>query len=299
MTRIIQFPHPSGEEHANNIVNGVKRWNDDRHKRNFIVSSGEAITKMGGTPQRFDTISFWGEWEPEARVVETFDGNSPARRLIKPLFPKKMPAPRGGRCCANTDPFVFGEHFKYSNCRQRNKNGKVGTMQTLSAGSLILFGSVVYENGKPKKEFLLDTVFVTKDNGHPFVANQYGKELQSALKLNGADADFEAATLKPLALQAGNSEFTLYQGQSYWENKDYFSFVPCDKEGKAFRKVKLTPDIVSGLSANARNNTILGEPEKDGSDPREIWRAVVVHVLKQGLSLGVRFDNVARNQDGN
>ena len=42
--KIIQFPHPSGEESSKNIVNGVKRWNDGRHKRNFIEILGFAIS---------------------------------------------------------------------------------------------------------------------------------------------------------------------------------------------------------------------------------------------------------------
>ena len=42
--KIIQFPHPSGEECSKNIVNGVKRWNDGRHKRNFIEILGFAIS---------------------------------------------------------------------------------------------------------------------------------------------------------------------------------------------------------------------------------------------------------------
>ena len=42
--QIIQFPHPSGEECSKNIVNGVKRWNDGRHKRNFIEILGFAIS---------------------------------------------------------------------------------------------------------------------------------------------------------------------------------------------------------------------------------------------------------------
>ena len=42
--KIIQFPHPSGEECSKNIVNGVKRWNDGRHKRNFVEILGFAIS---------------------------------------------------------------------------------------------------------------------------------------------------------------------------------------------------------------------------------------------------------------
>lgn len=285
MLQIIQFPHPIWEDA--NTVNGIKPWNYDAHKRNFIVSPGEAITAKGTAPQRFDSISFWGEWEPEAKVVKTFAGaNSPItpRRLIAPMFPGKTPKTNGNNCCANTDPFVFGEHFKYSNCRQY-RNGKPNRMQNLSAGSLILFGGVT------QGEFWLDTVFVVKEDGYKFVAKQY----QSLQPILNADYPlFEKATLKPLSAE-GLKDFTLYQGQTYWDNKDYFSFVPCDVNGNSFAKVKLTPKIVKGLSDNYRNYTVLGEPQNDGLNPQGIWQTIVDYVLSQGLSLGIRFDNVAQN----
>ena len=284
MIQIIQFPHPIWED--SKTINGIKPWNNEAHKRNFIVSPGEAITAKGTPPQHFDSISFWGEWEPEAKVVKTFaKANSPImpRRLIAPMFPGKMPKSSGINCCANTDPFVFGEHFKYSNCRQL-RNGMPNRLQDLAAGSLILFGGIF------QGEFWLDTVFVVKDGGDKFVANRH-QPLQSIL--NADYPLFEKTTLKPLASSSGSSSFTLYQGQTYWENENYFSFVPCDVDGNAFAKVKLTQKIVSKLSANGRNYTILGEPQKDGSNPQAIWNKIADYVLSQGLSLGVRFDNVA------
>lgn len=53
----------------------------------------------------------------------------------------------------NTDPLVFGDSFLYSNCRQ----GAIGRLRELRAGSVIVFGSVV------SKSWVVDTVFVVGD----------------------------------------------------------------------------------------------------------------------------------------
>lgn len=66
-----------------------------------------------------------------------------------------------GSCGANassespqdTDPFVFGERFRYGNCQQPSST----TLKNLEPGSLILFAST--QGGK----HLLDTVFVVGD----------------------------------------------------------------------------------------------------------------------------------------
>lgn len=282
MLQIIQFPHPIWEDPA--TIQGMKPWNNKEHKRNFIVSAGEAISRKGGKPERFESISFWGEWEPEANVVKTFNSaKSPItpRRLIAPVYPEKAPNIHSGNCCANTDPFVFGEHFKYSNCRQYYR-GMPNRLQDLSAGSLILYGGV------SKGDFWLDTVFVVKD-GTKFNKANY-QSLQSVLK---ADYPlFESATLKPLFASPNDKAYTLYRGQNYWENDKFFSFVPCDVNGRAFAKVRLTRNDIARLSACFQNYTVLGE--KNAANPQSVWNKIVDIVLSQNLSLGVRFDNIVK-----
>ena len=56
----------------------------------------------------------------------------------------------------NTDPYVFGERFRYSNCRQNTKKGPLPT-QRLATGSVIPFGSGL------DGEFVLDTAMVVAD----------------------------------------------------------------------------------------------------------------------------------------
>lgn len=284
--QMIQFPHPIWEDRAD--IGGVKPWNRSAHKRNFIVSPGEAIVAKGDAPKYFRDISFWGEWEPEAKIVGHFyqyDSPITPRRLMAPLFPKDMPEPSGDNCCGNTDPFVFGEHFKFSNCRQ-NIKGFPDRLQYLSAGSLILFGGIC------RGDFWLDTVFVVKDWMKYKDCDCQNKEMQNFL---GADYPFfHAATLKPIAASSDMQElrYTLYRGQNWQENPNYFSFVPCDVNERAFAKVRLTPEIVPNLSKCARTYTVLGEYEESSSAPQKVWNKIVDEVFAQGLSLGVRFDNV-------
>lgn len=283
--QMIQFPHPIWEDRAD--IRGVKPWNRSAHKRNFIVLPGEAIVAKGDEPKRFEDISFWGEWEPEAKIVKHFDeADSPItpRRLIAPLFPKDMPESNGDHCCGNTDPFVFGEHFKYSNCRQYFR-GRPNRLQYLLAGSLILFGGI-YQH-----DFWLDTVFVVKDKLKYKGCDCQNQKMQDFL---GADYPFfHAATLKPIAASRDMQKlnYTLYLGQTWWENPNYFSFAPCDVNERTFPKVRLTPKMIQKLSENANNYTVLGEYEEPSPTPQEVWNKIVDEVFAQGLSLGVRFDN--------
>ena len=292
--QMIQFPHPIWEDRAD--IGGVKPWNRSAHKRNFIVLPGEAIVSKGAEPKRFENISFWGEWEPEAKIVKHFDkADSPItpRRLIAPLFPKDMPEPSGDNCCGNTDPFVFGEHFKYSNCRQ-NIKGRPNRLQYLSAGSLILFGGIY------RGDFWLDTVFVVKDEKElPYKGglSYKGCDCQNQKMQNFLGADypfFHAATLKPIAASSDMQKrhYTLYRGQNWQENPNYFSFVPCDVNGRAFSKVRLTSEMIQNLGKGALTFKVLGEYEEPNPTPQAVWEKIVDEVFAQGLSLGVRFDNV-------
>ena len=288
---VVQFVHPAPED-LKTFGNGLKPWNCGKHKRNFLVSAGEAISVKGSCPQRFEKISFWGEWEPEAKIVQNYKNVLPYKphRLICPLFPLSVPFQGKAGCCANTDPFVFGNNFKYSNCRQYTNKGKSKTLlQSLPTGSIILFGSCLNENGVDV--FVLDTVFLV-ENSKKFNSKQYS----SLKQFIGVDYPlFEAATLKPLDMGTNPSrDFTLYQGQNYEEKKCY-SFVPCDVNGNPFARISLTKKIIPELSVKLETFKVLKKTKKEYLDPQNVWNKIADYVLSQGFSLGVRFDNVAQN----
>lgn len=109
-----------------------------------------------GTLSEEMPLLFWGEWEPNSHVVETFSpaNNLWPRYLHEPYLPSSKKSavlspvstpsscigdcsetkkkPKGGcstdwdkNCGQNTDPFVFGEAFIYSLCQQWREYKKV------------------------------------------------------------------------------------------------------------------------------------------------------------------------------
>jgi hypothetical protein len=69
--------------------------------------------------------------------------------------PGPCPAGEGWQ---NTDPFVFGERFLYSCCKQLRHNGTATYLRELQRGDVILFGS--HQHGA----FVLDTVLVVAES---------------------------------------------------------------------------------------------------------------------------------------
>lgn len=294
---VIQFIHPSSEDLKKE--NGIKPWNTGKHKRNFIAFGGEAISQLGKGPQGYEKISFWGEWESEADICQEYQspGSFMPHRQIRPVFPSSKPPQIGEGCCSNTDPFVFGNCFKYSNCRQITNNGESSTcLQDLPKGSLILFGSNV-EKGD-KWVFLLDTVFVVAGKTH-FNSTNYKKDLKNCLSKHGKV--FEEVTLIPLEKSNPNTNFILYEGAGYDDQIDgMFSFVPCDTNGNQFPKFELDASIVQELSYNAmRTFKVVKDAYGKYVSPQEVWKKVKTAVLKKKLSLGIHFDDVSSPSQAN
>ena len=152
----VQFPHP-GSEHE--PTGPMMDWNRGQHARKFLKAHGRYV--VDGVA-REGAVAFWGEWEPQSRVVETFPPEIPGGPcfLHEPFW---VSQPDGDRL-QNTDPLVFGDRFLYSNCRQR-RNRK---LRELAPGSIVLFGS------KRRSEFVLDTVLVISDQSQPYMLGDSG-----------------------------------------------------------------------------------------------------------------------------
>ncbi|MEE9315869.1 MAG: hypothetical protein V3U97_02040, partial [bacterium] len=149
----VQFIHPGGEHIPGNEK--YKFWNTGNHKRKFIKNKGKYIKKLKDTPKEKDIV-FWGEWEPESKIVKSIPNsvrNGP-KYIYEPFYTKfeeKNPP------LQNTDPFVFGNQFYYTICQQYKKE-KPTQLRYLEKDSVILFGSC-----QNKSQFILDTVFVVGD----------------------------------------------------------------------------------------------------------------------------------------
>jgi hypothetical protein len=112
----MQLIHPGGEHQPED--GAAKEWNRGDHARKFLKSPGR-FRGSPGSPERHGEIVFWGELEPESRVVARYsagDQDSP-RFLYEPFYLRHDP--RSIR--QNTDPFVFGDQFHYTGCLQHTQ----------------------------------------------------------------------------------------------------------------------------------------------------------------------------------
>ncbi len=133
----VQFSHPGGEHGPDCMRCGNKAWHplEKKHGRKFMQFPGKWIGS-DDRPHRGELWA-WGEWEPESRLIRKLDqprsNQDYPRFLWQPYYvPKKS-----YRGLHNTDPFIFGERFLYSNCGQEAKPG----LMRLGEGSVIAFGS--------------------------------------------------------------------------------------------------------------------------------------------------------------
>ena len=269
----VQFPHP-GPEHR--PTGPWMDWNRRDHARKFLKAEGSYISNR---QVRTGSFAFWGEWEPQSRVIETFPaarGGYP-RWLHEPYW--QVPSHR--RLLQNTDPLVFGERFLYSNCRHQSNR----KLRELVAGSLIVFGS------KVDGEFVLDTVLVVGDNSRLFTQ-------ESAEEIDCHDW-IRAVVFDPLSRSPKrvNEPFRLYWGRTYDEAPTGpFSFVPCRpyvEGGSAFPRPtlrlpqqRITPNLAQGAKATPASQ----------AEIMELWDGILEQVAQAGLSLGVRLDPPPRQE---
>ena len=95
----------------------------------------------------------WGEWEAQSQLLRRLEG---PKALGYPKYlwhPYYVIPDEGYGGLHNTDPFIFGERFLYSNCKQLS--GK--RIRSLARGSVIAFGSLKAD------QWVLDTVLVVSD----------------------------------------------------------------------------------------------------------------------------------------
>ena len=222
---IVQFSHPGREylphvrKEDPNVVfdnqsrqSGTRLWNNCKdHKRKFMEGSGSYLGKLAGSVNP-GAITFWGEWEAHSKFKKTPAYNNSSPQYIHvPYLDSQYDGPRRH----NTDPFVFGDHFWYTNCKQKPP-GKAGNFLTrLANNSIVLFGTEV------KRGFLLDTVFVVGGS-----LDQLGARalIKKGISKQLLETNFMH---KDLATDTANEYLRFYRALMYCENKTMFSFVPC------------------------------------------------------------------------
>jgi len=265
----VQLNHP-GNEKPFSIGKGyhnidgllIREWNNDEvHYRKFIRNEGEYLTSLNKQPIK-DKLLFWGEWEGNSVF---YPNNNLKNRPNGIHVPFHSNINIGNQ---NTDPYIYGDFFKYATCSQ------TGELVNLLPGSMILFGTT------KDIGFELDTVFIVK-------------KFESAYSVfSNAGTNYSPVyieeTLKQLAETymgpVPSLNKRLYHSQSWWDNNEYFSFVPCKlDDNKGFQKALLP------IPPMAKQK--VGHPYQHLNQVSHItlWNFIVDEVLTQGFCLGVKF----------
>ena len=208
----VQFSHPGGEHEPG--PGGRKAWNthDSRHARTFMQVPGEWIEEDGSAHS--GSLRAWGEWEAESDLVRVLE--RPAGDWLYPGFlwePYYVPKEDHLRL-HNTDPFIFGQRFLYSNCGQPKRPG----LRSHGRGSVIAFGSSRKIDGEWR--WMVDTVLVVADSA------EYDAGAARAALADSASEAFLEVTAGPIA-DNEEASFRLYRGATPRDPVDgMFSFFP-------------------------------------------------------------------------
>ncbi len=279
---VVQFIHP-GLEHEPDSETG-RSWNTAMHRRKFLQWPGAYLSAVEGQPVPGELL-FWGEFEPPTRLVRKLDapGRDWPQYLFAPAYTKFTPHDPP---FMNTDPFVYGDRFFYSICKQNNRHGPT-SMQRLARGSVILFGS-----GRARARFVVDTVFVVAD-WVDWTPVNFRQRLHDEVPPEYINLSLEAIVYElQVRGLADKQTFRLYRGATVDQPVDgMFSFFPCrpsrGQEARGFERptIRLPGIVTDNLTQGQRYN-----PQPDVESVRELWLATARQVLEQGLYLGTHAD---------
>ena len=280
----VQFPHPGGEHKPDR--SGGTGWSrrvveggcgssvacGPGHARKFMQSHGQWVGEDDSTGS--GELWAWGEWEAESdllRHLEQSGDRDLPRYLWRPYY---VTPPHGYQGLHNTDPFIFGEHLLYSNCRQQ----KNGYLKNLDRGSVIAFGS------DRSGSWVLDAVLVVARSVN-YAADDAFYELADSVP-----EAFLHVTAGPLTDNGAGARFRLYWGATPDNPVDgMFSFFPAARAGgdSGFKR----PGIKLPSCCFTPNLRMAPKGTRDLSceDVRKLWQAVATQVREAGLLLGTHL----------
>ncbi len=266
----VQFPHPGGEHLPDRL--GEKPWNtyDSRHARKFMQVQGNWIADDGRVHE--GDLWAWGEWEAQSDLIRDLDPSG-APGLPRHLWMPHYVIPRSGyERLHNTDPFIFGERFLYSNCLQPTRPG----LRRLGRGSVIAFGS-------KRGGWVLDTVLVVAD----YV--DYAAPEARIVLADWVPGTFLDVTGGPLVDNGEESTLMLYRGATRDDPVNgMFSFFPAMRAGRdaGFERPSIELDERYFTRTLAQNHK-----RTCGLDPetlRGLWEQLIAQVRDAGLVVGTR-----------
>jgi hypothetical protein len=267
--------------------NIIQPWNtNSKHRRKFLRRPGQYVAPGGSLAEA--PLAFWAEWEAPSYIIQRWSEEGALPRFLQePRW--ERPTIKGFR--QNTDPWVFGDCFRYSNCHQLNQSG----LRNLAAGSVILFGSTLGLASPAGPRFVLDTLFVVSEQRQKFTPTD-PPNTDEAFRVSTIEAlargDDANACGASDACGDANAWFTLYSGATYEAPiNGMYSFVPCrraDREDFRFARptLSLPPGVVNPRSWQSPKGA--GRPLPP-HDIRDLWTIVRDQVIAVGCLEGVHF----------
>jgi len=277
LPQFVQFMHPGLEAIPNRET--TVSWNRGNHRRKFLKCSGIRLDENLRQPP--GDIIFWGEWEPESEVIRRLE--NPLKEGPHYIYRPYYVIPKSYKGLQNTDPFVFGNAFRYSLCQQPSHP----CLRNLEKGSVILFGSCI--GGK----FALDTVFVVSGDGVNYSPQNCDVLLQQV------DETYRIVTMNPIRqMENANNKacagktipgkLTSYCGATFEKQEQVygmFSFFPCQAytdDSLGFARPIIQMPVISDKMTRGIKNT----PCENQNDIRNYWEEVVEQV-RENCSPGI------------
>jgi hypothetical protein len=276
---VVLFNHP-GEEHKAKLSSARFAWNTGKHRRKYLAVQAQVALAVDSGFKRDPVarrVGLWGEFEPPTNGYIFSSSSRPGEpHSWHELLPIGTPPQEA----QNTDPWIFGEAFRYGFCRQNSIN----YLRSLQDGDLLLFGSYLKqdEDGEPVNvfNFFLDTAFVV-ERGFPFAReSDIPGALLDATYRRGAFSRFE---------RKERDVCTFYEGTMLSENpmSKPFSFSPCSpwEAGSAPPRIR-RPMIGMLFGKSFRNGQVF--TRIGVCTPLEAWHRIVDHCRERRYELAVK-----------
>lgn len=245
-------------------------WNTTvTHRRKMIERSGVYLN-IGAlnNPLKSD-ILFWGEYEvgSNCTIINTLQSPKAVHNFLPPVSSVAVIPPSGH----NTDPYVFGDIFKYTCCR-------IGSIN-LKKGDVVVFGTYRNNNTGIATLFAIDTFFVVED--------------EKKINCISSNSQFYLAAIVPNTKKRN----TYFEARMWSPNAPYFSFVPCmpcnnstaPKIALGFKK----PIIDLGHWGRSVKHSYYGyNVIKCNYNYPSDWNYILTQINSAGLHLGIFVDSI-------